>query len=80
MQHVVEGGVEVQRAVEVVENKTGMSVPFPVLLEKRFRLANAGAARMLIHPTLCCPSSPALLEARKINWGSTRRRRGRRLR
>ncbi len=43
MQHVMEGGVEVQRAVEVVENKTGMSVPFPVVLEKRFRLANTSA-------------------------------------
>jgi hypothetical protein len=39
----MEGGVEVQRAVEVVENKTGMSVPFPVVLEKRFRLANTSA-------------------------------------
>jgi hypothetical protein len=39
----MEGGVKVKRAVEVVENKTGMSVPFPVVLEKCFRLANTGA-------------------------------------
>jgi len=39
--HMLEGGVEVERAVEVVEHEPWMCVPLSVVLQQRFEGGNA---------------------------------------